>query len=57
MTSSKTSSKLRELRQKQSINFHHDAITGTHNAVVGKDYDKRMLAAIESIANETSELF
>lgn len=43
--------KLRDLQRAQSINFHHDAITGTHNAVVGDDYDKRMVDAIAGITD------
>jgi len=31
----------------QNINYHHDAITGTHFPVVGEWYDKNMLSALE----------
>ena len=57
ISSTHISNKLRQLRQVQSINFHHDAITGTHNRIVGEDYDKRMVDAIDHIAEEISQLF
>lgn len=31
----------------ESINFHHDAITGTHYDNVGIGYDKSMLDALK----------
>ena len=30
----------------QSINYHHDAITGTHFSAVGTWYDQNMLSAL-----------
>jgi hypothetical protein len=30
----------------QSINYHHDAITGTHFPAVGTWYDQKMLSAL-----------
>jgi hypothetical protein len=30
----------------ETINFHHDAITGTHRDAVGEGYDKSMFDAL-----------
>jgi len=56
-TSAEITSQLRKLQRAQSINFHHDAITGTHNSVVGYDYDNRMIGVLNEITNETTALF
>jgi hypothetical protein len=56
-TSTEITNQLRKLQRAQSINFHHDAITGTHNAVVGYDYDLRIVNIFKEVANETSALF
>ena len=56
-TSSEITGQLRNVQRAQSINFHHDAITGTHNSVVGYDYDKRMTSILNEITDLTSVLF
>ena len=31
----------------EAVNFHHDAITGTHRDGVGNSYDDKMIAALQ----------